>query len=312
MARKGKWIEGTSPEQPVSVAARRALEVRLAVLWHYLPLAARHADKDIEHVHQLRVATRRAVATLSIFWDVLPKRRASWLKKQLKQVRRAAGEARDDDVLAGRLEKWIARHPAVGTVLKQVRRHRQQAQAPIEHMHRKLVRKRFERRLSELLDRVRWRSESDQTEPCFAAAARSNLRAAVNAFFAASAADLSDVAALHQFRIAGKQLRYAMEVFAEAFRPAFRGDLYPQIEQLQELLGDVNDHATARARLDNWLANAREEELIEALRKLANAEAAALRRSRQKFHSWWTPERAARLKTQFKAHLAPVAGEHAC
>lgn len=312
MARKGKWIDGTSPEQPVSVAARRALEVRLAVLWHYLPLAARQADKDIEHVHQLRVATRRAVATLSIFWDVLPKRRAHWLKKKLKHVRRAAGAARDDDVLAARLEKWIARHPAVATVLKQVRRHRQQAQAPIERIHKELVQKQFERRLTELLDRVRWRSETDELEPCFAAAARHNTKAAVDAFFAAAAVDLSDIAALHQFRIAGKQLRYAMEVFAEAFRPAFRNDLYPQIEQLQELLGDVNDHATARARLDKWLAKAQDEELIEALRKLANAEAASLRRSRQKFLAWWTPERAARLKTQFKSHLAPAASEHAC
>jgi CHAD domain-containing protein len=288
------------------------LEVRLAVLWHYLPLAAKQADKDIEHVHQLRVATRRAVATLSIFWDVLPPRRAQWLKKRLKHVRRAAGAARDDDVLAARLEKWIARHPAVATVLKQVRRHRQEAQAPIEQIHKKLVRKQFERRLTELLDRVRWRSETDEPEPCFAAAARRNMRTAVNDFHAAAAADLSDIAALHQFRIAGKQLRYAMEVFAEAFRPTLRTELYPQIEQLQTLLGDVNDHATARARLDKWLAKARDEELIEALRKLANSEAASLRRSRQKFLAWWTPERAARLKTQLKSHLAPAASEHAC
>ena len=60
--RKGKWIEGTSAEQPVSRAAVRALEVRLAVVWHYLPLASRRASEDVEYVHQLRVASRRAMA----------------------------------------------------------------------------------------------------------------------------------------------------------------------------------------------------------------------------------------------------------
>ena len=64
--RKGKWIEGTSAEQPVSAAARRALEVRLAVVWHYLPLAAKRASEDVEHVHQLRVASRRAKPNRSI------------------------------------------------------------------------------------------------------------------------------------------------------------------------------------------------------------------------------------------------------
>src|SRR5688572_29922151 len=151
MARKGKWIEGTSADQPVSTAARRPLEVRLAVVWHYLPLAARRADEDIEHVHQLRVASRRAVAALEIFWDLLPKRRARWLRKRLKEIRRTAGEARDDDVLAARLEHWAQRHPPVKLVLKQVLKHRRKAQQPIEKIHRKLVDENFQRGLGQLL-----------------------------------------------------------------------------------------------------------------------------------------------------------------
>ena len=34
--------------------------------------------------------------------------------------------------------------------------------------------------------------------------------------------DLTDYGQLHQVRIAGKRLRYAMEVFADCFDPAFR------------------------------------------------------------------------------------------
>ena len=60
---------------------------------------------------------------------------------------------------------------------------------------------------------------------------------------------------LHAFRIEGKQLRYAMEIFAGAFPPAFRGELYPLVEQLQERLGKINDHATAWVLFVGWLTD---------------------------------------------------------
>jgi CHAD domain-containing protein len=302
MARKGKWIEDLSAEQPVSDAARRALELRLQVLWHYLSLAARHADENVEYVHQLRVASRRGVATLETLHDVLPPRRARWLLKQLKRVRRAAGAARDDDVLAARLELWMRKRPAVANVLKQVRRHRQQAQAPIENIHRRLVRKRFDKRLSQFLNRIRWR-DALVPEPCFGHAARQSLRQLLEQFNACAAGDFTNLETLHRFRIAGKRLRYGMELFAAAFPPEFRGQLYPQVEQLQELLGAVNDHAVARSRLDVWMVESHDEELIGALRKLAGAESVALRRSRARFVAHWTPDRAAALQRQFAAYL---------
>jgi CHAD domain-containing protein len=304
MARKGKWIEGTLPDQPVSAAARRTLEVRLAVVWHYLPLAAHRAEEDVEHVHQLRVASRRAVAAIEIFWELLPPRRARWLRKRLKEIRRTAGEARDDDVLAARLERWAQRHPSVNLVLKQVRRHRRQAQKPIRKIHRKLVRERFERGLSELLDRIRWREKRRRREPCFAAVARQSLRAVAAEFWTAAEGDFDDITALHQFRIAGKQLRYAMEVFATAFPPTFREEQYPLVEQLQQLLGDVNDHATAEARLKAWLDEAEDDELKRALKNLLAAERRSLAKSRQQFLAWWTPSRSRSLRDGLQRHLA--------
>src|SRR5207247_10117237 len=93
-----KWIPGTRAKQPVAKAARRALRLRLGEVCRMLPLAARHAHEDVEYVHQLRVASRRAVATVDVFWDLLPTKRRQWVRKQLKRVRRAAGEARDSDM----------------------------------------------------------------------------------------------------------------------------------------------------------------------------------------------------------------------
>jgi hypothetical protein len=58
----GKWIAGLTPEMPIEEAARIVLAVRLSAARHHLPLAAGRADEDVEHVHQLRVASRRAGA----------------------------------------------------------------------------------------------------------------------------------------------------------------------------------------------------------------------------------------------------------
>ena len=50
-------------------------------------------------------------------------------------------------------------------------------------------------------------------------------------------------------RIQGKRLRYAMEVVAACFQPAFREELYPAVEEMQEILGAANDSHVAAGRL---------------------------------------------------------------
>src|SRR4051794_41529286 len=103
MAASGKWVEGIGPETPVEEAARKSLEPRLAAVARCLPLAAHLAEHDVEHVHRLRVATRRACAALKLYRELLPGKEARWLKRRLRKVRKAAGDARDLDVLSQRL-----------------------------------------------------------------------------------------------------------------------------------------------------------------------------------------------------------------
>src|SRR5262249_41975403 len=67
----------------------------------------------------------------------------------------------------------------------------------------------------------------------------------------AAAADLDDYANLHQVRIAGKRLRYAMEVFVDCFTRRFRDELYPAVEEMQDVLGRANDSHVAGQRLSD-------------------------------------------------------------
>src|SRR3954470_19745556 len=100
-----KWISDLHGGMPVHAAARRVLEVRLGVVRDRLPWAVHHADEDDEHVHQLRVGTRRAGAALRIFADSLPGKLHKRTRKALRQVRRAAGAARDWDVFLAMLKE---------------------------------------------------------------------------------------------------------------------------------------------------------------------------------------------------------------
>jgi len=68
------------------------------------------------------------------------------------------------------------------------------------------------------------------------------------AFFRAGRKALAkgDLETLHQFRISAKRFRYALEMFSSVYGPAFQVRLR-ELKRLQEVLGELNDVATAQA-----------------------------------------------------------------
>src|ERR1035438_5223397 len=90
MARTEKWIPNVSPRDQIIDVARRTLQFRLDAVQRLLPLAAQKAAEDIEYVHELRVATRRAMAALRLYADILPRRRTARMEMRLKQIPRAS------------------------------------------------------------------------------------------------------------------------------------------------------------------------------------------------------------------------------
>ncbi|MGD9646873.1 MAG: CHAD domain-containing protein [Pirellulales bacterium] len=301
----GKWIDDVHPDQPVSDLARRALDLRLSSVWHYLPLAAQLSSEEIEYVHQLRVSTRRAAAALRLFKDLLPKRRRRWLAKQLRRLRRAAAEARDFDVLEAQLPHWTgdSQSEEIQDELRKVHDRRVSAQGPIVDVHRRLRRKGFPERVEALVKRTRWRDERSG-EPTVALAAQRRLRPFVDEFFAAATAGSSDAPGLHRLRILGKRLRYAMEVFGGVFDPSLREELYPQIEEIQERLGDINDRAAAIERFEQWSSDRHSHRRQRRLRSLLARQQETFEASLQDFLAWWTPERTSGLAERFAAVLA--------
>ncbi len=304
MSRNSKWIDADSPDEPAADVAKRAIRARLKTFREWMELVDRAAEDDIEPVHQLRVSTRRAMAALDIFAQMLPAKRTKRMAKHLKSVRKAAGNARDLDVLAKRLATVC---PDAGTadcaaLLDRLARERRAA-APIGEICKKLKSRCFSGRVKKLVRRTRWRQEGQ--EPSFLEAARVGLQPVAATFFAAAEGDFESTLALHEFRIASKQLRYAMELFAAAFDAGFRKELYPLVEQLQEKLGEINDYAIARDRYLVWLDETMEDDQRRFLGKLIAMETAALQESTRRFREWWTPARATDLKVRFWREISP-------
>lgn len=306
--RNGKWIDGLRPEMPVSKAARKTLLRRLRPVDRWLSDAAYRADDSPEFVHQLRVATRRAMAALEGYAELLPADKAAKMTKQLGRIRKRAGDARDCDVFVDRLkqagdaERWAP-------LVKHVEQLRAAAQEPIVKLRRKLTRKDFARKIEKLVDQVH--APRHEQETTLQQWARHGLARNVTKFFEAGAADLGDTTLLHQFRIEGKHLRYALEYFSSAFGPEVRNELYPAIERVQGLLGTVNDHASAIEHLAEWRVKWDEPEVQALLDERTALEQSALREAKQEFYRWWAPQRAAELRNRFAMLLELPDEEHA-
>ncbi len=294
-----KWIKAWKPHDPITKVAVHALDNRLRAVLHYLPLAAKQPDEDIEYVHQLRVATRRAGAALQVFGDMASKRRAAEMKKTLRHARRAAGAARDLDVLVMRLK---ADENCPRTV-RFVAKLRKKAQKPLRRAHQKLKRSGFKSQTRKLVRSIRWRT--DQAEPNYVDFARAALQPSVAKFFAAASKDLSNTESLHAMRIAGKRLRYDMELYAAAFDPSFRAELYVVFKEVQDKLGAINDHATAAVLFEQWRESVHDAALEAELDALVEREGLQIKDSVAEFCKWWTPARADELRQNFQRFIAP-------
>ncbi len=289
----GKWIRGLTPDMPLDEAARRVLLLRLEVVREFLPLARTQAERDPEYVHQLRVGTRRADAALRIFRSCLPGKVYRRGRERLRVIRRAAGAARDWDVFLDGLRQRLGEAAKgeragldvlAGYALGQ--RHAAQAALAALEQDADLP---FEEFVTDTVDAVHAgeRGQADLLD-----LARTRMPALLGRLDQAAAGDLGDYARLHQVRIAGKRLRYAMEVFVVCFAGAFRESVYPQVEEMQEMLGLANDSHVAGerlARLGESLRGCRATwtRARAGVEALCRFHGERLQQQRQAFLAWW-------------------------
>ena len=305
MALQSTWLVVEHASTPASQVARRTLRKRLDAVWTELQAAA--GDRpDADRVHRLRVATRRTLAAVDAFADLLPAKRRDWFAKRLRGLRRAAGEARDLDVLTDRLGREVAgpQSPVAGLAARDrlvamLARRQAASRGPIRQMRDALLAGDWHGRTERLLDRVGSRGRDRP----FADFARRRFRPLVARFFAAADHRLRSAAEMHRLRIEGKKLRYAMEIFACVFPVREGVRCADALERLQETLGDFTDHAAAADRLRRWARSAGIGMQHRTLVALHDVEADRADKARKAFAKWWRPARRRRLRRALERTL---------
>lgn len=300
------WLVAEADSAPVGRVAARTIRTRLEIVWSELAAAVRNPT-CADSVHRLRVATRRALAALDAFADLVPAKRAAWFTRRLREVRKVAGDARDLDVLTGRL----AIRPAAtadlptkaalarGRLVAMLSRQRDTSREPIRDIHGKLLAAGWEDRVEELLARI----PAGFRQPSFAAYAGERVGPLVERFFAKADRKLRDDDDVHRLRIAGKKLRYALEIFASVFPQRERVRCQDALERLQKTLGDFTDHAAAADRFRRLSRADRSGLDRDALAGLERREAKLAAEARKTFVKWWNGGRRRELRRTIERSL---------
>jgi CHAD domain-containing protein len=85
-----------------------------------------------------------------------------------------------------------------------------------------------------------------------------------------------------------------MEVFADCFPDSFRNQLYPAVEEMQEVLGNANDSCVASRRLTELSTRLQAvlpqqwKRLRAGLEGFLHYHQARLPQERQRFQEWWS------------------------
>jgi CHAD domain-containing protein len=308
---RSKWFPSLTSDTLQARAAAVVVRARAATVEFYLRRLGARPRKDPEDIHQLRVATRRLVAALSVFKPLLDPALRRSLRRCARRVRRVAGDVRDLDVqrmMFDSRRESLERHVAPNVVAA----HRRALDTMARKALRKLVRtlprasERFHRAATALIDTIGTRSRREQVTKLRTMADHIT-HARLDDLTAASRGDLGDLDKLHRLRIAAKRLRYAMELFGACYGREFRDDLYARVEALQESLGEINDLRNLAARiteLGKTASHAHKQDRREVIREASRSLQAPLQRElderRSKFLARWQLGDQDRLRRQFR------------
>jgi len=262
--------------------------------------------KDLEFLHDMRVATRRIRAALRLFRDELGNDQAGRLRSELGWLGKLLGSARDLDVLSLRLPTELERVEAdpvsAARILELVGARRLKARADLEAA---LESERYRDLLDELEDLAGPPGGHTKSSLRGAreVAARRCIKAVRRVLRWRKGEDPALSAdALHRLRIDFKQLRYTCEFFLDVFRVESRSALR-RIVAFQDCLGAHQD-AVVAMQLVELLGTSLDEDLGEdravllllgGLLQVARQDAA---QARAQFRQMWPklPKRLRRLR----------------
>jgi CHAD domain-containing protein len=253
---------GVTLEDTVSEAARKLLLFHLRAMIRHEP--GTREGKDVEELHDMRVAVRRMRAVLQVLEGHLDRKALRPYRKALRTAGRRLGAVRDLDVFRQRADDHIetlprARRAELNDLLEVWKKQKDDARLLLEDFmdgsKYRLLTSAFKSLLERpgSLARV-WPADRGHclVAPAVPAVLFSRL-ASVRAFDGEMRSD-SPLPRYHRLRIAAKRLRYSLEFFREVLGPEAES-MIDRLKGLQDHLGQLQDAAVASKILRRWLTS---------------------------------------------------------
>lgn len=233
-------------------AARSMLREQLKAVPKLVARASRGDVVDGDHVHKMRVATRRAEAALHAAEAMISDESAlSAVRSTLKRVRKAGSGVRRCDVelkaLQHRLEECSDADvaSAIAFVMGRVAGERVRAERSVRKLADRFSKKSYRRSIKRLAKSIE--PESDQ--PGATDWAMRRIGAAFREVWTIGKDCGADPEQLHELRLALKRLRYQAELFEPVVHGSGWRGLIETLSECQDRLGRANDSAELTQRV---------------------------------------------------------------
>jgi len=210
-----------------------------------------HESDDIEFVHRARVACRRLRAVLQMGRDCLPRKQFKVWRKEIRKLLKGLGDARDKDVQADFLWRFLADLndrtllPGIARIVVGLEHQRERLQptviAAAERAENSGIVQGLLATSKAILDELGKKSVRLTGRELFSRLERQITRNLDDLLdYQDSLEDPHNEEGHHEMRIAAKHFRYTLEIC----KPAYSGRLdnyLATVKRIQSLLGDIHD-----------------------------------------------------------------------
>ena len=205
--------------------------------------------KDIEYIHRMRVASRRLRSALAIFEGCFSRKDFKGYSRDVRDVTRSLGAARDLDVQLAVLESVMPGFsdpklaPGLRRLELRLKQQRADAQKDVTTAIKTLQADDTLVKLAKWAATFRESSEGVYLfSPALYELGFSGINARLQEFLdhAAYILDERNVTELHNMRISAKRLRYTMEAFADLYGANLK-PFISQTRKFQDILGEIHD-----------------------------------------------------------------------
>ena len=153
---KALTVKGIAPEKSLEECAGKIITTRFYEMMSFKEGVIDR--RDIEYVHDMRVASRRLHAAMRNFADCFtPKKEFRWHLKRVERITSTLGDVRDLDVLIDRFQKDVLTVPedaqiGVKNLIEHLQREREERRAPMFATFEELDKRNFEQRFLEFFE----------------------------------------------------------------------------------------------------------------------------------------------------------------